>query len=158
MSPTFATASCNATEMMARSSASWASRRSGAGLAAMSLVLVLPVTFDATDLGATGPQLLFQTLEPAIQMIDPVDHRLAARRQAGDHQADGGAQVGRHPLGAFQRIDAARPRLAALHRDLGAHARQFRHVHEAVLEDGLPNDAFALGEAHQGYELRLQIV
>ena len=90
-------------------------------------------------------------------MIDPVDHRLAARRQPGDHQADRGAQVGGHDLRAFQRLDPAHPGFAALDGDVGPQPGQFRDVHEAVFEDGLADHALALRHRHQRHELGLHI-
>src|SRR6185312_628096 len=135
MSPTLATASCMAAEMIARSSMSWANSRSGAVAAMGSVLVALAVALDATDVRAAGCELLLQSLEAAVEVVDAVDHRLAARRETCDHQAHRGAQVGRHHLGALQRRHAAHPRLAPLHDDVGAHASQFRRVHEAVLED-----------------------
>src|SRR3546814_2142163 len=41
--------------------------------------------------------------------------------------------------------------------DLGAQAHQFLHVHEAVLEDRLVDDADAFGDAVHGHELRLHV-
>src|SRR3546814_3371154 len=40
---------------------------------------------------------------------------------------------------------------------LGAQAHQFLHVHEAVLEDRLVDDADAFGDAVHGHELRLHV-
>src|SRR5437899_6758424 len=134
MSPTLATASCMAAEMIARSSASWASRRSGAVRAIESVLAALSVALDAADLGPAGAEFLLQPLEPAVEVIDPVDHGLAARREACDHQAHGGPEICRHDLGALKRADAPHPGLPALHADVGAQPRQLRHVHEAVRE------------------------
>ncbi len=41
--------------------------------------------------------------------------------------------------------------------DICAEAAKFRHVHEAVLENGFLDDALAAGQGHQGHELRLKI-
>src|SRR3546814_16595496 len=41
--------------------------------------------------------------------------------------------------------------------DLGAQEHQFLHVHEAVLEDRLVDDADAFGDAVHGHELRLNV-
>ncbi len=90
-------------------------------------------------------------------MVDAVDGGLPPRRQARDHQADGGAQVGGHHLGALKPFDPPHPGFAALDGDVRAQPRQFRHVHEAVFKDGLADDAFALGRCHQGHELGLQV-
>ena len=48
-------------------------------------------------------------------------------------------------------------RLAALQPDVGAHARQFLGVHEAVFEDRFGDDGDPLGLRHQRHVLRLQI-
>src|SRR5579862_2533034 len=131
MSPTLATASCIAAEITARSSASWASSRSGAVAAITSVLVTLAVALDAADLGSAGAELLLKPLEPAIEVVDAIDHRLALRGQARDHQAHRGPQVRRHDLSPFQGGDAANPRLAALHRNVRPQPRQFRRVHEA---------------------------
>ena len=44
-------------------------------------------------------------------------------------------------VGALQALDAAHHRGVALDRDVGAQALQLERVHEAVLEDGLGDDA-----------------
>src|ERR1700755_3609504 len=157
MSPTLVTASCIAAEMTAGSSASWASRRRGAVWAIGSVFFARAVAPDATDLRAAGAELFFEPLEATIQVVAAVHHRLAPRRKAGDHQADRGPKVRGHHLCAIQRVYASHPRLAALHRDVRAKAGQFGGVHEAVLEDGLPDDGLAVCQAHQRHALRLHV-
>src|SRR3546814_4774289 len=48
-------------------------------------------------------------------------------------------------------------RSVAVDVELGAQAHQFLHVHEAVLEDRLVDDADAFGDAVHGHELRLHV-
>src|SRR5262249_48076766 len=98
-----------------------------------------------------------QVLEAAVEVVDAVDDGLAARRQTGDDQAGRGAQVGGHDLGAAEFGNPLYAGFAAADRDLGPKAPQFRHVHEAVLEDGLANNAFGVGQGHQGHEVGLQV-
>ena len=81
-------------------------------------------------------------------MIDPVDHRLPARRQPRDHQTDRGPQVRRHYLRTGEKLDTPDSRRVTLHRDVCTKAAQFRHMHEAVLEYGLAHNALAIRQRH----------
>ncbi|CAG4927213.1 unnamed protein product, partial [Acidocella sp. C78] len=90
-------------------------------------------------------------------VIDAVDDGLALRGEAGEHQRERGAQVGRHHRRAGQRRHAAHDRRRAMHVDARAHAVEFGHVHEAVLEDRLGDHRGALGHRHQRHELRLHV-
>ncbi len=53
--------------------------------------------------------------------------------------------------------DAADDRRGAVDIDPGAHAGQFRNMHEAVLENGLGNHAGPFGGGHQGHQLGLHV-
>src|SRR4051812_12942471 len=110
MSPIFVTASCNAAAITERSSISSASNLSGS---VDNSVLAFALALDTADGRAAGAEFLFQPFETAIQVIDPIDHRLAARRQPCDHETDGRSEIGRHHFGAFQRAYAAYARFAA---------------------------------------------
>src|SRR5437870_4378319 len=59
-------------------------------------------TFDG---GAAGGKLVFEPLEAAVEMIDAVDHGLAFGSQRGNHQRDGGAQIGGHDRRSFECVD-----------------------------------------------------
>src|SRR3989344_5659332 len=108
--------------MICRSSASSASRRSGstgalASVTTPSISVLITCSFNPSDIRPARAQLLLQTLEPAIQMINPADRRLALGDQAGDDQAHGGPQVGGHHLGAVQPLDPFDLGLARVHPD-----------------------------------------
>ena len=90
-------------------------------------------------------------------MIDAVDRGLAFRRQAGDDQRDGCAQIRRHDRRPLQLADALDDCRLARQRDVGAEPGKFLHMHEAVLEDGLGDARLAFGHRHQAHELGLQI-
>ena len=90
-------------------------------------------------------------------MIDAVDRGLAFRRQAGDDQRDGGAQIRRHDRRALQLADALDDCRLARQRDVCAEPGKLLHMHEAVLEDGLGDARLAFGHRHQAHELGLQI-
>ena len=109
------------------------------------------------DLGADAGELFFQPLEAAIQMIDAIDDRFAFRRQPGQHEADGGAQIGGHHRRAFQSSAPRHGGDVAFDPDIGAHAQEFRDMHEAVLEDRFLDMGSAVGRRHQRHELCLQI-
>src|SRR6266545_517069 len=47
-------------------------------------------------------ELLLDALVPAIEVVDAIDGRLAFGREARDHEARRGAQVGRHTVPARQ--------------------------------------------------------
>src|SRR5690606_9521745 len=110
--------------MICRSSASSASRRSGAigaaspaspsitgsGMDSPSVLIALPL--DASDIGAAGAKLLFHALEAAIQVIDAADRRLTFGHKTGDDQRHGGAKIRRHHRPPLQLLDAAHHRLA----------------------------------------------
>src|SRR5690606_5326284 len=49
---------------------------------------------DALDIRAQRLELVLHAFVAAVQMVDAFDGGLAAGRQAGDHQAGRGAQVG----------------------------------------------------------------
>ena len=80
-----------------------------------------------------------------------------SRDQPGDHQAGRGAQVGRHHRRALQPFDALAPRRYCLDLDARAQRAQLRHVHEAVLEDGLRDHAVPSATASDRHELRLHV-
>ena len=90
-------------------------------------------------------------------MIDAVDHGLAFGGERGDHQRHRGAQIGRHHRRAVEALDAFDGRGLTIEMDVGAEPRQFLHVHETVLEDGLGDVRGSLGARHQRHQLRLQV-
>src|SRR5215471_18667346 len=96
---------------------------------------ILPA--DTRDVGAAGDELVLEALEPAIEMVDAVDHGLALGGERRDHERHRGAQVGRHHGRAAQPGDAIDGRGLAVEMDLCAESHQLLHVHEAVLEDCL---------------------
>ena len=96
-------------------------------------------------------------LVAAIQMVNPVNDGFAIRHQAGNHQAGRGAQVGGHHRGARQARHAGDDGGVALGGDVGAHAVQLGHVHEAVFKNGFGDAAGPFGQGVQGHELRLHI-
>ena len=57
----------------------------------------------------------------------------------------------------LSRSTPAHQRRGAVDVDPRAHAGQFRHVHEAVLEDPLGDHRRPVGHAHQRHELGLQV-
>ena len=74
-----------------------------------------------------------------------------------DDQRDRGAQVRRHHRRALQPLRALHQRDVAVEPDVRSQPRQFLHMHEAVLEDGLADPGAALGDAVDGHELRLHV-
>src|SRR6202165_3401008 len=95
---------------------------------------------DAMDARAERGELFLDPLVTAIKVIDAIDHRLALRDQAGDDQARGCAQIGRHDRSAGERAHALYDRRIAFDLDVGAETLQFLHVHHAVFENGLGNE------------------
>ena len=90
-------------------------------------------------------------------MVHAAHDGFALGDQAGDHQGRAGAQIGGHHRGAGEHLDAAHDRRVAVRLDVGAHAQQLGHVHEAILEDGFGEHASAPRAGHQGHELRLHV-
>ena len=68
---------------------------------------------DALDPGAERPELLFDGLVAAVDVLDVVDHRLARGDQTGQEERGRGAQVGGRHLGARERGPAADDGLVA---------------------------------------------
>src|SRR5438270_13359426 len=58
----------------------------------------------ALDPGPEGAELFFQRLVAAVKMVNAVDQRFALRDEAGDDEAGGGAQIGRHDRCALQAL------------------------------------------------------
>src|SRR6476646_12050397 len=79
-------------------------------------------TADAFNGGAAGGELVFEPLEAAIEMIDPVDHGLALGRQGSDNQRHRSAQVRRHHRRAFESVDALDRSGLTVELDAGAKA------------------------------------
>ncbi|MNF44971.1 hypothetical protein D3C84_260930 [compost metagenome] len=90
-------------------------------------------------------------------MVDAVDQGVALGHQAGDHQAGGGPQVGRHDWRALELRYAGDDGGVAFDQDLRAHAVHFIDVHEAVLEHGLDHRTGAFGHGVHGDELGLHV-
>src|SRR5688572_17983383 len=70
-------------------------------------------------------QLAEPNLEPlvaAVEVVDPIDDRLAPGDEAGDDQARGGAQVGGHDVRPGERLHAMHHRGIALDVDMRAQA------------------------------------
>src|SRR6266516_8177801 len=82
-------------------------------------------------------ELLLDALVAAIEVIDPVDSRLAFGNETRDDEARRGAQVGRHDGRALQLRNAAHDRRVSRDLDVGAEALHFQGMHEPVLENGL---------------------
>src|SRR5271170_5676562 len=66
----------------------------------------LPASVDPLDAAAQRAQLLLERFVAAVQVIDAVDDRFALRRQAGEHEACRGTQVGCHHLRSGKPFDA----------------------------------------------------
>src|SRR5207237_6699606 len=75
---------------------------------------------DAMDARAERGELFLDPLVTAIEVIDAIDYRLAFRTQAGDDQASGCAQIGRHDRGAGERAHALHDRRIAFDLDVRA--------------------------------------
>ena len=115
------------------------------------------VILDPLDVGPAGGELLLEPLVAAVEMIDAVQGRLALGGEAGDGERHRGAQVGRHDVGAAQPRHAAHQGRLVMDGDVGAHAHQLGHMHEAALEDRLGDHRRSLGAGHQRHHLRLQV-
>src|SRR5690606_2665432 len=102
-------------------------------------------------------QLALDVLVAAVEVVDAVDGGFAIGDQAGKDQRGRCTQVGRHHRGAAEAGNAGHGGTVALDMDLRAQARQLLHVHEAVLEDRLVEDADAFGDAVHRHELRLHV-
>src|ERR1700722_9395534 len=131
------------------------SRSSAISLSACARAIAL--TRDARDVGAAGAELLFQSLEAAVEVVDAIDDRLPFRRKAGDNERNRGAQVGRHHWRAAQAFDAADHGRVAVELDVSAEASELLDVHETVLENGLLDARDTFRACHQRHELRLQV-
>ena len=152
-------ASCSSAEITARSSGdlgAQAQRPLGPVLEAGVLGHAAR-SCDALDRGAAGRELLLDPLVAAVEVVDAGDPGLALGGEAGEDQADAGAQVGRHHRRALELLDAGHGGGAAVHLDPRAHAHQLGRVHEAVLEDALLEVADPVGEREQRHHLRLQV-
>src|SRR6266508_6860165 len=109
------------------------------------------------DMGAALAELLLDALKTSVEVIDTADHGLPLRGEPGDDERHRGPQVGGHDLRATQAVNAGDEGGVALEIDAGAKTRELLHMHEAVLEDGLAHLRGAVGRAHQGDELGLQV-
>src|SRR3990170_9168086 len=173
MSAARSTASCKWEDRTSRSSSSRAMSFSGFGFMATKVAFCMGLPRSGAtrndeltewgsarqplDLGAALAELLLDPLEAAIEVVDAADHRLALRGEAGDDQRHRGAQIGGHDLRAGQAAHAGDEGGIAFEVDTGAEPCQLLHMHEAILEDRLAHRGGALGRAHQGNELGLQI-
>src|SRR5439155_15713680 len=97
--------------------------------------------FDALDIRADGAQLLLDLLVAAIDVIDAVDARGAARDQASEHHRGAGAKIACHHRCAVKFFHALNDCGGSLFADSPAHAIQFADVQEAVGEDALGDHA-----------------
>ena len=102
-------------------------------------------------------ELRLHRLVAAIEVVDPVDDRLALGDQAGEHEAGRGAQVGRHDGRSRERGPAVHACVAAVEPDVGAHARQLGGMLEAVLEDGFADRRQPFGLGRERHALRLEV-
>src|SRR5690606_30162284 len=112
---------------------------------------------NAADAGTQHLQLFLDAFVTAINVVDAVDQGIAIGPEAGDHQAGGGPQVGRHDRSTLEPVNPGNDGGVALDLDLGTHAAHFLHVHEAVLEHRLDHGAGALGQRIHGHELGLHV-
>src|SRR5450755_4805664 len=117
----------------------------------------VPALGDAMDARAERGELFLDPLVTAIEVIDAIDHRLAFRDQAGDDQAGGCAQIGRHDRGAGERTHALDDRRIAFDLDVRAEPLKFLHVHHAVFEYCFGNDRSVVGDGHRRHQLRLHV-
>ena len=90
-------------------------------------------------------------------MVDPVHCTRALSRERRNDERGGGAQIGRHDRRARELRNALNDGRMAFDRDVGAHAAELRHVHEAVLEDSLSDVGGPFGKAVERHELRLHV-
>src|SRR5512137_1076622 len=102
-------------------------------------------------------ELLLDGLVAPVDVVDTGEGRLAFRHEAGDNERGRCPQVRRHDGGALESLHALDDGVVAVDGDAGAQAPKLRHVHEAVFEDGLRDDARAPGNGHEGHDLGLQI-
>src|SRR5690606_41524749 len=100
-------ASWSTEAMMSMSVASFARSMRRGGLAMTALSPSWRLSRHPPDVGAAGSELILDPLVATIQVINAVQHRLAVRRQAGQHQRHRRAQVRRHDRGAGQPLDPA---------------------------------------------------
>ena len=112
---------------------------------------------DSPNVGAALRELAVERLVAAIEMVDAVDGGFAFGNQRGEHEADRGAQVGRHHFCTAQLLDAAHQGGRPLQRDIGAKSAELGHMHEAAFEHRLADGCGAGRDGHQGHELRLQV-
>src|SRR5271166_735024 len=111
----------------------------------------------AFDTRSARPKLLFEALKASVEVINPVHCGFAARHKPGYDEGNRSAKIGSHDFGAPERLSAADLGHIALHRDVSPEPRQFLHMHKPVFEDGFANVRFALGAAHHGHKLGLEI-
>ena len=90
-------------------------------------------------------------------MINPVNERIAARCQAGQHEPGRGAQIGCHNGRGRELIDTLDYCRISLELNIGAHSLHLEYMLESVFEHGLGDCADALSNGIQGAELRLHI-
>ena len=77
--------------------------------------------------------------------------------RAAEDERGGGAEVRAHDGGGLERGLAADGGGAAADGDVGAHADEFLHVHEAVFEDVFGDGAGAFGLGGEGHVLGLHV-
>src|ERR1035441_6065736 len=111
----------------------------------------------ASDLGAYGAEFFFEVLVAAVEVVDAVEDGLAVGDQGGEHERCGGAQVRAHDCGGLEWSASTDGGSAALHGDVRAHAVEFLHVHEAVLEDVFSDGGGAFGLGGERHVLRLHV-
>ena len=111
----------------------------------------------AANLGSDAAQLFFDALVAAIHVIDAVEDGLAIGDQGGEDERGRSAQVGTHDGGRGETRRAAHGGGASIHLDVGAHADQFLHVHEAILEDVFADLAYAFSLRGKRHVLGLHV-
>ena len=105
------------------------------------------VTHDPPDLRAYAGQFRLDFLIAAVDVINAVDHGLAARGQAAstsDALARRSEAITPAPV---RSRGPGHDGLPPFQPDIGAHARQFLRMHETVFENGLDHDGDALAPA-----------
>src|SRR6266498_3119717 len=100
---------------------------------------------DAPDPCPQRGKLFLDSLVAAIEMVNAVDRRPSLRHQTGDHEASGGAQIGRHHIRSGEPAHALDDSGAALDLDVRAEALELLDVHHPVFEYRLGDHRCVVG-------------
>src|SRR5579871_2471493 len=109
------------------------------------------------DTGSGARQFHFDLLIAPIDVIDAIDDGFTVRGEAREHQRSACPEVARDHLGTGESGRPLDDRLPPFDADIGAHARQFLRMHEAILEDRFRDEGDAFGLGHERHELRLKV-